>query len=165
VEILKGLEGGERIVAKGQEELYAGARVSDVSTATAANEPEKTSDLKDVSGHGAGRQMAQAGGSGGVAEKLQIKLSSNPVKLSSGKAMLRFEVKDAAGAPVSDAKVEVNAGMPGMTVPKVTAPAAKDPGVYEVSVNLGMAGAWTVEVTAARPQGGPTSAKFNLEAK
>ena len=74
-------------------------------------------------------------------------------------------MKDAAGAPVSDAKVEVNAVMPGMTVPKVAARAAKEPGVYEATLNLGMAGAWAVEATATRPQGGPTSAKFNLEAK
>ncbi len=186
VEILKGLESGERVVARGHEGLYAGARVSDVSAgkpvgqeATDAHkempgmgeapakpkEPEKASDMKDMPGHGAGSQVAQAGSPASAAEKLQITLSSNPVKLSSGSAKLRFEVKDAAGAPISDAKLEVNAVMPGMTVPKVTARAAKDPGVYEATVKLGMAGAWTVEVTATRPQGRSTSAKFNLEAK
>lgn len=186
VEILKGLEGGERVVARGHEALYAGARVSDVSAGTSATRggadthtgvpgmgeaparpsaPEKAPDMKDMPGHAAGTQMAQAGGGAAPAGKLQIALASNPVKLSSGKATLRFEVKDATGAPVSDAKVEVNAMMPGMTVPKVTARAAKDPGFYEASVNLGMAGAWTVEVTATRPQEGPTSAKFNFEAK
>jgi len=186
VQILTGLEGGERVVARGHEGLYAGARVSDVSAGKPAGqegtdahkgmpgmgeapakpkEPEKASEMKDMPGHGAGTQVAQAGGAAAPAGKLQINLSSNPVKLSSGSARLRFEVKDATGGPVSDAKVEVSAGMPGMTVPKVTARAAKEPGVYEATVNLGMAGAWTVEVTATRPQGGATSAKFNLEAK
>jgi len=182
VEILKGLEGGERVVARGHEGLYADARVSDVSAAKQVSkeatdahkgmpgageapakpkEAEKASDMKDMPGHGAGAQVAQAGAPAG---KLQISLSSNPVKLSSGSAKLRFEVKDAAGAPISDAKVEVNAEMPGMNV-KVAARAAKEAGVYEATVTLGMAGAWTVEVAATRPQGGPTSAKFNLEAK
>lgn len=183
VEILKGLEGGERVVARGHEGLYADARVSDVSATEQASqeatdahkgmpgmgeapakprEPEKASDMKDTPGHGARIQAAQAGAPAG---KLQINLSSNPVKLSSGKATLRFEVKDAAGAPVSDAKVEVSAGMPGMIVPKVAARAAKDPGFYEATLNLGMAGAWAVETTATRTQGGAASAKFNLEAK
>jgi len=113
----------------------------------------------------AGAQMAQAGPPVGAAEKLQISLSSNPVTLSSGNARLRIEVKDAAGAPVSDAKVEVSAGMAGMDVPKTTARAAKEAGVYEATMKLGMAGSWTVEVTAVRAQGGTTSVKFNLEAK
>jgi multidrug efflux pump subunit AcrA (membrane-fusion protein) len=186
VEILKGLDGGERVVARGHEGLYAGARVSDVSAANPApqeatdahkgmpgmgeapakpQEPEKASEMKGMPGRGAGTQVAQAGGTVAPAGKLQINLANNPVKLSSGNAKLRFEVKDAAGAPVSDAKVEINAVMAGMTVPKVTGRAVKEPGVYEATVNLGMAGAWTIEVTATRPQGGSKSSKFNIEVK
>jgi multidrug efflux pump subunit AcrA (membrane-fusion protein) len=186
VEILKGLAGGERVVAQGHEGLYAGARVSDVSAAKPASQagtdprkgmpgmgeapakaqqPEKASDTKAMPGHGAETKVAQAGGGAPPAEKLSITLVSNPVKLSSGNAKLRIEVKDPSGAPVSDAKVEVNAVMSGMTVPKVTARAAKESGVYDATVKLGMAGTWTVEVTATRPQGGPTSAKLNFEAK
>ncbi len=186
VEILTGLEGSERVVAEGHEGLYGGARVSDVSTGkpasqegtdahkrmpgmgeppTKAKAPEKASDMKDMPGHDRGTQVAQAGSLGPAAGKLQINLSSNPVNLSSGNAKLRIEVKDAAGVSVSDARVEVSAGMQGMAVPKVAARAAKEAGVYEATLNLAMAGAWTVDVTAARPQGGPTSAKFNLEAK
>jgi len=186
VEILKGLEGGERVVARGHEGLYADARVSDVSAVTPASQEatdahrgmpgtggaparpsakEKAQDMKDMPGQAAGTQMVQARAPVGSAEKLQINLSSNPVKLSSGNARLRIEVKDAAGAPVSDAKVEVSAGMSGMDVPKTTARAAKEAGVYEATMKLGMAGSWTVEVTAMRAQGGNTSVKFNLEAK
>ena len=190
VEIRSGLTGGERIVAKGHEGLYAGARVSDESAVKPAGqeasdaqkgmpgmgetpaktpEPAKTSDkaadMKDTPGHGTETKVAQAGGASAPAEKLKISLASNPVKLSSGNAKLRIEVKDAAGSPVSDAKVEVSAGMSGMDVPKTAARAAKEPGVYEVTLKLGMAGAWEVQVTAARPQGGTTSAKLNLEAK
>jgi len=190
VEILKGLEGSERVVVRGHEGLYADARVSDTSGAKPApqvatdahtgmpgmggptakgKEPDKTldrtTDMKDMAGRGAGTQVAQAGSPGGGADKLQINLSSNPVGLSSGNARLRIEVKDAAGAPVSDAKVEVSAGMSGMAVPKAAARAVKEAGVYEATMKLGMAGSWEVEVTATRPQGGAASAKFNLQAK
>jgi len=185
-EIVKGLVGDERVIARGHEGLYAGARVSDVSSSkpapqegadahkgmpgigavpAKAKESGKASDMKDMPGQGAETKVAQAGGPAPAAGNLKINLASKPVKLSSGNARLRVEVKDAAGAPVSDAKVEVGAEMSGMTVPKVTARAAKDPGVYEATVKLGMAGSWTVEVTAAQPQGGPTSSKFTLEAK
>ncbi len=169
VEILKGLKGGERVVARGHEGLHADARVSDTSGAKPG--PQVGTDApKGMPGMGAptarGKEpVAQAESSGGGVEKLQINLSNNPVKLSSGNARLRIEVKDATGAPVSDAKVEVSAGMSGMAVPKTAARAAKETGVYEATLKLGMAGGWTVEVTAARPQADPTSAKFNLEAK
>jgi len=186
VEILTGLVGGERIVARGHEGLYAGARVSDVSSSkpapqegadahkgmpgigaapAKAKESGKASDMKDMPGQGAETKVAQAVGPAPAAGNLQINLSSNPVKLSSGNARLRIEVKDATGAPVSDAKVEVSAGMSGMAVPKTAARAAREAGMYEATLNLGMAGGWTVEVTAAQPQGGPTSSKFTLEAK
>jgi multidrug efflux pump subunit AcrA (membrane-fusion protein) len=174
VEIVTGLAGEARVVAKGQEGLYAGARVTDTSTMTAAapaksTEPEKGSDqatgMKDMPSHGAPVQTAQAGGAAAPAGKLQIVLASNPVTLSSGNAKLRFEVKDAAGTPVSDAKVDVNIGMPGMTVPKAAARPTKEAGIYELTAKLGMAGTWTVEVSASRPQGGATSVKFTLEAK
>lgn len=186
VEILTGLVGGERIVARGHEGLYAGARVSDVSSSkpapqegadahkgmpgigaapAKAKESGKASDMKDMPGQGAETKVAQAVGPAPAAGNLQINLSSNPVKLSSGNARLRIEVKDATGAPVSDAKVEVSAGMSGMAVPKTAARAAREAGMYEATLKLGMAGGWTVEVTAAQPQGGPTSSKFTLEAK
>jgi multidrug efflux pump subunit AcrA (membrane-fusion protein) len=186
VEIVQGLTGDEQVVAQGHEGLYADARVSDVSAGgpgrqvgggghagmpgmgdapATAKAPAKSGDMKDMPGPGPAQQTAQAGGGAAPAGKLAIVLTSNPVKLASGAAKLRVEVKDAGGAPVSDAKVEVKAGMPGMDVPKTAARATKEAGVYEATLKLGMAGAWTVDVTAARPQGGTTTAKFNLEAQ
>ncbi len=150
VEILQGLGGQERVVVEGHEGLYADAPVSDVSGTTPAAQ----------GGGGAHEGMPGMGG-----EKLQIALISNPVTLSSGNAKLRIAVKDASGVPVSDAKVEVDIGMAGMTVPKVTARAAKEPGIYEATAKLGMAGTWAVGIRASRPQGGTSTAKFNLEAK
>jgi hypothetical protein len=52
-----------------------------------------------------------------------------------------------------------------MTVPKAAARPTKEAGIYELTAKLGMAGTWTVEANATRPQGGSASAKFTLEAK
>jgi multidrug efflux pump subunit AcrA (membrane-fusion protein) len=182
VEILKGLTGDERVVVQGQEGLYAGAKVTDTSQMVAAAggqagmpgmagsaapqppaPPEpKSTDMKDMPGHGDGAQMAQTGSA--TAGKLQIAVPTNKVKLAGGSAKVRVEVKDASGAPVSDARVDVAAGMPGMNVGKVTAKATKDPGVYEATLKLGMAGSWTVDVSAAS-QGGTATATFPIEAQ
>jgi len=78
---------------------------------------------------------------------------------------VRVEVKDPAGQPVADARVEVGAGMTGMSAPKVVARPTKDAGAYDANVNFGMAGTWTLDVTATPAQGTPTSAKFQIEAK
>ncbi len=188
VEILKGLGGQERVVVQGHEGLYADAPVTDISQGTSpaaqggggaregmpgmvdsaakTKEPEKTAGkaMDDMQGHETDARATRAG-AGGSTEKLQIALISNPVTLSSGNASLRIAVKDASGAPVSDAKVEMDLGMAGMTVPKATARAAKEPGIYEATAKLGMAGTWAVEIRASRPQGGTASAKFKLDAK
>jgi nitrogen fixation protein FixH len=99
------------------------------------------------------------------AEDIQIGLTTVPSPPKMGSNRLRFEVKDVSGTPVSDAKVEVSVGMPGMAGPKVGAKATKEPGVYEASTNLAMGGSWTAEVTASRPQGASKSTTFTLEVK
>ena len=96
---------------------------------------------------------------------LKISLSTIPLTPRAGETQLRIQVKDTAGAPVQDAKVEVTAGMVGMPGPNVAARPGKEPGTYEATVSLGMAGAWTVEVRATSPRDGMTSSKFKLEAK
>jgi len=101
----------------------------------------------------------------GEAAALQIRLVSPSGSLRPGNHQVRIEVRDAAGAPISNALVEVLPGMAGMPGTKLTARSGKEPGTYETAVNLGMAGAWTLEVNAARLRGGRGSAKFNLEAK
>ena len=171
VEIVAGLDEGERVIRQGQEGLYVGALVADASAAAtpaggspAAGQPAPASPSSH-SGHGgqaAERTVAQANPSAGT---LQIALAGTSIKLSSGKGTVRVEVKDSAGKPVSDAKVEVSAGMTGMNVPKVAARPTKDPGAYEANLNFGMAGAWTLAVTATPAQGAPASAKFQIEAK
>lgn len=164
VEIVAGLDEGERVVRRGKESLYAGAMVADASAGVspAAAQPAPAS----YAGHGgqaAGTAIAQATPS--AAGKLQIALASTTVKLSTGRGTVRVEVKDPAGQPISDAKVEVSAGMTGMSAPKAVARPTKDPGAYDANVNFGMAGTWTLDVTANPAQGAPTSAKFQIEAR
>ncbi len=180
VEILTGLREGERVVLRGQDGLYAGARVSDVATATPAAghaghsaagtppsvpaSPPAQPAAPAPSGHGGHaveKDLAQAPPAG----KPQVALSASTVKLSSGSGKVRVEVKDASSQPMSGATVEVRASMTGMNTPKVSARPTADPGVYEATLNFGMAGAWTVEVTATAPQGTTASAKFKVEAK
>jgi nitrogen fixation protein FixH len=154
-------------VAKGQEGLYAGARIIDTSTVVAAATEGGHAGMPGTSTTPTphpGETSAQAG-TAAMPGKLQIAMPSKTVKLSGGNAKLRIEVKDGSGAPVSDAKVDVAAGMPGMDVGKTPARATKDAGAYEATLKLGMAGAWTVQVTATPPQGTSTMAKFNLEAQ
>ena len=172
VEITEGLAGGERVVARGHEGLYAGARVSDTAKVTSAREaggdPHKgmsgmggTTD--DVPGSKKDDTMAQA--PTGTQGDLKIRFSTVPPSPRVGETRFQIDVKDAAGAPVRDAKVEVTAGMAGMPGPKLAARPGKEAGTYEATVNLGMAGAWIVEVSVTPPRGGTTSSKFKLEAK
>jgi len=173
VEIVEGLTGAERLIARGQEGLYAGAQVSDI-TATAreaggdahkgmAGMPEATATPPGQKNDAATAQAPTA-----PAADLKISLSTIPPSPRVGETHLRIEVKDAAGAPVQGAKVEVTAGMsamPGMPGPSATARAGTEAGTYEATVNLGTAGAWTLEVNVSSPRGGTTSSKFKIEAK
>jgi RND family efflux transporter MFP subunit len=180
VEVTRGLVGNERIIVTGHEGLYAGARVRDVAVPVAPGQEgdrhkgmpgmegqgeSKAEAQGHGEGHGAGATVAQAPAAAAEAAKLQVNLTTVPATPRAGDAKLRIEVKDPAGAPVTGATVEVAPGMAGMAGPKVAARAAKEAGLYEATVNLGMAGAWTVEVRVTRPGGGATSARFNLEVK
>jgi len=171
VEIVEGLTGAERLIARGQEGLYAGARVSD-STATASAREAGDDAHKGMAMPGAAatppgqkNDAATAQAPTAPAGDLKISLSTIPPSPRVGETRLRIEVKDAAGAPVQGAKVEVTTGMPGMPGPNAAARPGTEAGTYEATVNLGMAGAWTVEVSVTSPRGGTTSSKFKIEAK
>jgi HlyD family secretion protein len=150
VEIVSGLQPGDQVIARGHEGLYAGARVSDTAAATSPGQKKDDTVAQSPTG---------------AAGDLKISLSTVPPNPRVGETRLHIEVKDAAGAPVRDAKVEVTAGMAGMPGPDSAARPGKEAGTYEATVNLGMAGAWTVEVRVTPPRGGTTSSKFKLEAK
>jgi hypothetical protein len=184
VEIVAGLDEGEQVVRQGHAGLFVGALVADASAAAtpaterAGQSPGRGSPgVSSAAGQRAPASSPSHSGHGGQAvdttvaqatpsaAALQIALASTTITLSSGRGTVRVVVKDAAGSPVSDAKVEVNAGMTGMRTPKTVARASKEPGAYEANVNFGMAGAWTLDVTATPAQGAPTARTFQVETK
>jgi multidrug efflux pump subunit AcrA (membrane-fusion protein) len=172
VEIVKGLVGDERVVLQGYDGLYSGAQVTPVSGGMAPSaageqkgEAESPSAQKRAEGHGHGKESMVAQATAPGAGDLQISMATAPAAPKVGTNRIRVEVKDAAGAPVSDAKVELNTGMTGMAGPKATARPAKDPGVYEASINLAMGGTWFVEVKVTQSQGVSKSVKFTIEVK
>jgi HlyD family secretion protein len=172
VEITQGLSGDERVVIRGHEGLYAGARVSDTAAMPSGH---------DAHGH-AHKEMPGAEAPTGViagpakigtlaqapkreAGGLKVNLSTVPASPRVGQTRLLLQVTDPSGAPVPDARVEVVAGMPGMPGPNMVARPGKGPGLYEATANLSMAGAWTVEVKVTLAAGGTAASKFTLEAR
>ena len=147
VEIVAGLDAGERVVRRGHEGLYAahGSRTASAATPVAGTRairraagrrgPLRPASLRQDqyrrTPRTGGRRETTVAQATPSAAKLQITLATSAIKLSSGSGTVRVEVKDPAGQPVSDAKVEVGAGMTGMNVPKVVARPTKDPGAYE----------------------------------
>lgn len=170
VGIVSGLQPGEQVIVAGHENLHEGARIAVANGAALAK--AGVAGKPGEAGHGPqpadafpgehrGHAMAAEGGAAG----LHVRLVAPSGSVRPGNLQIRIEVRGAGGAPVSDALVEVTAGMAGMPGAKVTARGGKEPGTYEAGVNLAMAGPWTLEVTAARPQGDRGSAKVNLEVK
>ena len=77
--------------------------------------------------------------------------------------LLRFNVTDQAGKPVTNAQVEFvyTMPMPGMTDSKATARHTKD-GFYEGTVTFGMGGTWVVTVNMTVPGRPPIAEKFQF---
>ncbi|MBI2370568.1 MAG: efflux RND transporter periplasmic adaptor subunit [Deltaproteobacteria bacterium] len=171
VAILAGLQAGETVIVSGHENLHEGARVAVVGGAALADagkpgvpepaaprgSPPADSPGRDRGGHALAAPEAGA--------KLHIQLATPPKSLRPSTNQIRIQVRDGAGAPVTDATVDVTSIMTGMTAAKVRARPGENPGEYEANVNLGMAGTWELEVVAARRTGPPKSAKFTVEAK
>ena len=82
---------------------------------------------------------------------LTLAFSTDPTPSRMGENRILVTVKDAAGKPVSNAKVQLTftMPMPGM-IPATVSMAAGKSGTYEAKVNLGMAGQWDLTVTIQR---------------
>ena len=93
---------------------------------------------------------------------LTLALETVPAPPKKGENVVRVTVR-ANDAPVSDASVTLayTMAMPGMEVETVPAKHAKD-GVYEATVDLGMKGGWTIDVTVTRPNAQPVKAHFTV---
>ena len=98
----------------------------------------------------------QAGG-------LILSLSTVPEKPTAGEILLRLNVTDQVGKPVTNAQVMFvyTMPMPGMTDSKATARHTKD-GLYEGTVRFGMGGTWVVTVSVTVSGRPPIAEKFQF---
>lgn len=94
-----------------------------------------------------GKERAKAPGEK-KAGGLTFALSTEPASPRIGENLIRITVKDEAGKPIANAKVQLTytMPMPGMMPATVPMKAGKD-GAYEAKVNLGMGGQWDLTVT------------------
>ena len=143
-EVLGGLAAGERIIASASFLLDSESRLSEAMGAMAG-----------MAGMDMGESPKKAPAAA-VSEKksgdLTISLETQPAKPKPGENVIRVKIRDAKGAAVHDATVNLTStmAMPGMAPGKVAAKHLKD-GVYEATVSLAMAGAWEIEVAVQRP--------------
>jgi len=95
---------------------------------------------------------------------VQITMDKNPPVVGENK--MKIEIKDAAGNPVTDAKVDAAysmPAMPGMPPMNYKADASLKGKHYEAKLDLSMSGAWNVAVKISRA-GKAGTIKFNVDA-
>jgi len=94
---------------------------------------------------------------------LTLSLTTVPGKPKAGDVLLRLNVTDQAGKPVTNAQVVFvyTMPMPGMADSKATARHTKD-GLYEGTVLFGMGGTWVVTVNLTVPGRPPIAEKFQF---
>lgn len=183
VEVLEGLKEGDRIVTSANFLLDAESKLTSASSMQAmmgrigmadwqmrgAHEG-KMEGMEGMQGMGdmAGMkgmeltpvivvtETRQAGG-------LTLSLSTVPEKPKAGEILLRLNVTDQAGKPVTNAQVVFvyTMPMPGMSDSKATARHTKD-GLYEGTVLFGMGGTWLVTVNLTVPGRPPVAEKFQF---
>ncbi len=183
VEVLEGLKEGDRIVTSANFLLDAESKLTSTSSMQAmmgrigmadwqmrgAHEG-KMEEMEGMQGMGgmAGmkgmelapvivvRETRQAGG-------LTLSLSTVPEKPKAGEILLRFNVTDQAGKPVTNAQVVFvyTMPMPGMADSKALARHTKE-GLYEGTVRFGMGGTWVVAVNLTVPGRPPIAETFQF---
>jgi Cu(I)/Ag(I) efflux system membrane fusion protein len=157
-EVLAGLSPGERIIASASFLLDSESRLKEAMGAMAG-----------MAGMDMGETQKKAPAATTVTEKksgdLMLSLETQPAKPKLGENIIRIKIRDAKGAAVPDATVDlaVIMAMPGMAPGKAIAKHVKD-GVYEATVSLTMAGAWEIGVTVQRPGQKPVQEKFTVTA-
>jgi Cu(I)/Ag(I) efflux system membrane fusion protein len=158
-EVLSGLSPGERIIASASFLLDSESRLKEAMGAMAG-----------MPGMDIGDTQKKAPAAATVTEKksgdLTLSLETQSAKPKPGENVIRLKIRDAKGAPVLDATVNMTSAMtmPGMAAGKATAKHIKD-GVYEATVNFAMAGTWEIVVTVQRPGQKPGQEKFTVTAQ
>ena len=158
-EILSGLSPGERIIASASFLLDSESRLKEAMGAMAG-----------MAGMDMGETQKKAPAAAAVTEKksgdLTLSLETQPTKPKLGENIIRLKIRDAKGAAVQDATVNLTSmmAMPGMAPGKAVAKHLKD-GVYEATVSLAMAGVWEIGVSVQRPGQKPVQEKFTVTAQ
>jgi Cu(I)/Ag(I) efflux system membrane fusion protein len=158
-EILSGLSPGERIIASASFLLDSESRLKEAMGAMAG-----------MAGMDMGDTQKKVPAAATATEKksgdLTLFLETQPAKAKLGENIIRLKIRDAKGAAVQDATVNLTStmAMPGMAAGKAAAKHLKD-GVYEAKVSLAMAGAWEIGVSIQRPGQRPVQEKFTVTAQ
>ena len=158
-EVLAGLSPGERIIASASFLLDSESRLKEAMGAMAG-----------MPGMDMGETPKKAPAAATVTEKksgdLTLTLETQPAKPKPGENIIRLKIRDAKGAAVQDATVNLTStmAMPGMAPGKAAAKHVKD-GVYQATVSLAMAGAWEIGVSIQRPGQKPVQEKFTVTAQ
>ena len=173
VEVLEGLTAGDRIVTSANFLLDAESKLASTSSMQAMMGRIGMADwqmrgahegkMEGMPGMEMGNkndmpvvQTRQTGG-------LTLSLTTAPEKPKAGNVLLRLNVTDQAGKPVTNAQVlfVYTMPMPGMADSTATGRHTKD-GFYEGMVTFGMGGTWLVTVNLTVPGRPPIAEKFQF---
>jgi Cu(I)/Ag(I) efflux system membrane fusion protein len=185
VEVLEGLKEGDHIVTSANFLLDAESKLASASSMQGMMGRIGMADWQMRGAHEGkmegmenmpGMQMGEMKGMKGMgptkentgAETRQtagfsLTLTTAPEKPKAGELLLRLNLTDQAGKPVTNAQVffVYTMPMPGMTDSKAPARHTKD-GLYEGTVMFGMGGTWIVMVNVTIPGRPPIAEKFQF---
>jgi Cu(I)/Ag(I) efflux system membrane fusion protein len=104
-------------------------------------------------------------GAGSAIAAMQIEMTPKPNPPEAGENSLMIVLKDDAGKPIENAKVDLLIFMPAMgTMPRMDEKAkvtAKGSGVYEARFDLSMGGTWEITLNAEK-EGEKSSAHYSI---
>lgn len=173
VEVLEGLTAGDRIATSANFLLDAESKLASASSMQAMMGRIGMADWQMRGAHEGkmeampGMEMGSKNGMTGAETRqidgLTLSLTTAPVKPKAGDVLLRLNVTDQAGKPVTNAQVVFvyTMPMPGMTDSKAPARHTKD-GFYEGTVRFGMGGTWVVTVNLTVPGRPPIAETFQV---
>lgn len=162
VEVLEGLKEGDRIVTSANFLLDAESKLVSASSMQAMMGRIGMADwqmrgayegkMEDMSGMEMGSQSGMTVAETRQMDGFTLSLTTVPEKPKAGDVLLRLNVTDQTGKPVTNAQVffVYTMPMPGMADSKASVRHAKD-GFYEGTVRFGMGGTWVVTVNVTIP--------------
>ncbi|THJ21053.1 MAG: efflux RND transporter periplasmic adaptor subunit [Nitrospira sp. CG24D] len=173
VEVIEGLKEGDRIVTSANFLLDAESKLASASSMQAMMGRVGMGDwqmrgayeskMEDMPGMEMGSQKGMTVAETRQMDGLTLSLATVPGKPKAGDVLLRLNVTDQAGKPVTNAQVVFvyTMPMPGMTDSKAPARHTKD-GLYEGTVRFGMGGTWVVTVNVTIPGRPSIAEKFQF---